>query len=73
MEEWVECTRFQKNSGSYSGVFLFVLLFIILDDPSSDLFFHIFTMSGLLEECEEVIFEKYLELSRLDYLDSRCT
>ena len=28
-------------------------------------------MSGLLEECEEIIFEKYLELSRLEYLDGR--
>ena len=30
-------------------------------------------MSGLLEECEKVILEKYLELSWFEYLDCRCT
>jgi hypothetical protein len=28
-------------------------------------------MSRLLEECEEIIFEKYLEFSRLEHLDGR--
>ena len=52
-----------------SGVF-FELIFAILDDTSANLFLHLSTMSGLLEECQEVIFEKYLELCILSDLNS---
>lgn len=48
-----------------------MLLFPILDDASTDLFFHLFTMSGLLQECEEIILEKHLEFSILNDLDRR--